>query len=360
MKRLLGTLTAIFLAGPLCAQNPVDFQEPYTFNPPGYVCYRAPMSVTIDGDIDGDEWKNTPWTHDFMDIQGTNRLETPRFRCRAKLMWDDQYLYIAAEMEEPHLWATYTERESVIFHENDFEVFLDVTGTTHHYIEYEVNALGTEWDLMIVKPYRDGAPPLNAWNLNGLKSAVKLYGTINDPSDTDERWTLEMAIPIATLKEIVGGGQVKDGEQWRMNFSRVEWHLDIVNGKYVKRPKTPEDNWVWAPTGKINIHEPEYWGYLQFSTLTAGKGTTSFTRHKNEDVKWALRKLYYRQRAFAHANQRWATTPEELKADEIRVEGLNGWKPEIHVAGNSYKIIAPGFDGTTWFIRNDGYVGRER
>jgi len=42
-----------------------------------------------------------------------------------QMLWDDECLYIAAEMEEPHLWATLTEHDSIIFHDNDFEVFLD-------------------------------------------------------------------------------------------------------------------------------------------------------------------------------------------------------------------------------------------
>lgn len=340
------------------AQETPKFSTPYAFEPPHYICYRAPGNVTIDGNIDTPEWDAAPWTSDFVDIQGSNRPETPRYRCRAKLMWDDTYLYIAAEMMEPHLWATLTERESVIFHDNDFEVFLDVTGTTHHYMEFEVNALGTEWDLMLTRPYRDGGAPLNAWNMNGMRSAVKLYGTLNDPSDTDEKWTFEMAIPLSTLFEVqYGKREITDGEQWRLNFSRVQWLLDVVGGKYVKRPQMPEDNWVWAPTGKINIHEPEYWGFLQFSNITAGQGTAPFVWNPNESIKWALRELYYRQREFRASNGRWASSAKELKADEIQAPGLP-FEPMVYTAGDTYRIVAPGFGGTSWYINDEGYVGQ--
>lgn len=341
-------------------EREVRFGTPYEFAPPHYVCYRAPQAVTVDGDIDTQEWEAVPWTSDFVDIQGKNRPEVPRYRCRAKLMWDDRYLYIAAEMIEPDLWATQTERESVIFHDNDFEVFLDVTGTTHHYMEFEVNALGTEWDLMLTRPYRDEGVPLNAWNMNGMRSAVKLYGTLNDPSDRDERWTFEMAIPIATLLEVQSYKyRIKAGDQWRLNFSRVQWQLDVVDGRYVKRPKTPEDNWVWAPTGKISIHEPEYWGFLQFSDITAGRGTEPFVRDANEAVKWRLRQLYFRQREFRGATGRWAETPEELKTSEL-ADGADSFAPTVYVAGDAYRIVAPGTDGSSWYIDEQGYVGRGR
>ncbi len=271
---MLRTILATILASLLCtaaAAQKAALREPYPINPPSYTCYRTMGQPVIDGDIGGPEWDAARWTSDFVDIQGTRRPETPRFRCRAKLMWSNEYLYIAAELEEPHLWGTLTERESVIFHDNDFEVFLDPTGTGEHYTELEINALGTVWDLMLTKAYKNGGRPLNAWNHNGMLGAVKHYGTLNDPSDTDTRWTVELALPLRNLTEIRGLGRhplPRNGETWRMNFSRVQWQLDIAGGKYAKRLHTPEDNWVWAPTGIISIHEPEYWGYLIFSTDT--------------------------------------------------------------------------------------------
>ncbi len=62
-----------------------------------------------------------------MDIQGDAEAErAPRFRTRAKVLWDENYLYIAAELEEPHVWATLTNHDfAVIFHDPDFEVFID-------------------------------------------------------------------------------------------------------------------------------------------------------------------------------------------------------------------------------------------
>lgn len=63
------------------------------------------------------------------------------------MLWDETYFYIYAEMEEPHVWGTLKERDTVIFYNNDFEVFIDATGDTHNYYELEVNALNTAWDL---------------------------------------------------------------------------------------------------------------------------------------------------------------------------------------------------------------------
>ena len=74
-----------------------------------------------------------------------------------KMLWDDQYLYIAADLEEPHVWATLTAHDSVIFRDNDFEVFLNPTGDSVNYFEFEINALNTGWDLFLDKPDKKAA-----------------------------------------------------------------------------------------------------------------------------------------------------------------------------------------------------------
>ena len=86
------------------------------------------------------------------------------------MLYDDNYFYFAAELDEPHVWATLTDRDAVIYHDNDFEVFIDPDGDNHLYYELEINALGTEWDLLLVKPYRDGGPAINAWDIQGLQT----------------------------------------------------------------------------------------------------------------------------------------------------------------------------------------------
>lgn len=229
-----------------------------------YECPRAPQPPSLSGRLDDPVWERAPWTEDFVDIEG-DRRPAPRFRTRAKMLWDDACLYIAAEMEEPHVWATLTERDSVIFHDNDFEVFLDPDGDAKSYFELEVNALNTVWDLWLEVPYRDGGRADSNWRIEGLRTAVHVNGTLNDPSDVDKGWTVEIAIPWSALADKAGMPcPPREGEIWRINFSRVEWQVEVAEGRYRKLPDTPEDNWVWSPQGVIDMHQPEQWGYLEF------------------------------------------------------------------------------------------------
>src|SRR5580700_985159 len=76
--------------------------------PRSYVCLRTDHPVVMSGKLDDPAWAAAPWTDDFADIEGDGKPK-PRFRTRSKMLWDDRYLYIGAEMEEPHVWANITQ-----------------------------------------------------------------------------------------------------------------------------------------------------------------------------------------------------------------------------------------------------------
>jgi hypothetical protein len=354
MSLVLALPLGLFLTLLLQAAPPA---EPVYTPPKGYVCYRAAAPIAIDGKLDEATWREALWTEDFADIEGAAR-PNPRFRTRAKMLWDDQYFYIAAELEEPHVWATLTKHDSVIFHDNDFEVFIDPDGDSHAYYEFEMNALNTGWDLFLPKPYKDSGRALDSWEIPGLKTAVQVDGTLNDPSDTDRAWTLEIALPWKVLGEqSPSPAPPRDGDQWRVNFSRVEWQIDVKDGKYVKKPNTKEDNWVWSPQGVIDMHRPERWGYVQFST--AEPGTVAFRPDQSEPVRHLLHRVYYAQRHFQAKEKRLARTLAELDLAELeRSPLLRSLRLEVTESG--YEVTAEIKDEKTelrrWHVREDARI----
>ena len=218
-----------------------------------YDCAYTATPIVVDGKLDDAAWQAARWTTDFVDIQG-GAMPKPRFRTRAKMLWDAKYLYIAAELEEPDVHATLTEHDSVIFHDNDFELFIKPLPDTESYYEYEINALNTDWDLFLNKPYGLGGKADNSWEMESHRSAVAVQGSLNKRDDTDRGWTVEIAVPLASFQSRQQVPAPADGTTWRINFSRVEWK--------VGQPR--EDNWVWSPQGVINMHVPEQWGFLYF------------------------------------------------------------------------------------------------
>jgi len=136
-----------------CGWSVLAAQESPTVR--SYEARLATTPPTIDGRLDDQAWTVAGWTTPFVDIRGTGWPE-PRLSTRAKILWDQDYLYIGAVLEEPHLWATLTERDAIVYHDNDFEVFLDPDGDGLAYYELEMNALGTEFDLFLERPYNQG------------------------------------------------------------------------------------------------------------------------------------------------------------------------------------------------------------
>jgi hypothetical protein len=332
--------------------------------PPLYLCLRADRAPEIDGRLDDPAWRTAPWTAEFVDIEGSVR-PAPTWRTRAKLMWDDQFLYVGAELEEPHVWATLEERDAVIYQDNDFEIFIDPDGDTHQYYELEINALGTVWDLFLVKPYRDGGPALHGWDIPGLRTAVAVDGTLNDPSDRDAGWTVEMALPWSALAVAAPGRRPPTrGERWRVNFSRVQWDVDVVGSRYVKRtdPATgkplSEHNWVWAPQGAVDMHRPEMWGIVQFGERS--DSTTNLTHDPDESTRMRLRQVYYAEREFFRAHRRYTDDAAVLRpADGGAVQFPPGLS--IGVTPTQFEATAPGSDGrTVWHIRQDGKIWSTR
>merc|ERR1712123_499947 len=144
-----------------------------TTYPRQLVTYKVgPGAIIVDGKLDETAWDEVQWTDNFVDISSE---KTPRFRTKAKVRWDDDWLYVAAELEETQIWASIShtchcvddQNDQVIFHGNDFEIFIDTDGSNHNYKEFEINAANQTWDLLLNKPYGDG----------GFENSSRVFGS---------------------------------------------------------------------------------------------------------------------------------------------------------------------------------------
>ena len=328
------------------------------YKPKTYVCYKTSAPIKMDGKLDDEAWKTATWTDLFVDIEGRLKPK-PFYDTKLKMLWDDQFFYFGVDMEEPHVWAKLRQRDTVIFKDNDFEIFLDPDGDTHNYYELEVNAFETEWDLLLLKPYHNANKvAVDSWDIPGLITKVFVDGTLNNPKDRDKGWSVEIAIPWkALINNYRSNNPPTEGEQWKVNFSRVQWDVDIVDGKYIKTD-SPEYNWVWSPQGLIYMHTPETWGLVQFTNEVSTNKSVRFNRDNFDMSKWALRNLWYRQSNYFLNHNRYTASIKKLGLDTKPVPGVN-WPPSIlitpsgweaHLQHNNQKII----------IRKDGKVWVEK
>lgn len=361
---LLTVVAVLGAAGSLARaadDSVADWNKMKRLQPRGYVCCRADMAINIDGRLDEAAWQRMPWTDPFADIEGDAK-PAPTHTTRAKMLWDDQCLYIAARLDEPHVWATIREHDAVIFEDNDFEMFFDPDGDNHSYYEFEMNAFNTGWDLYLPKPYKDEGKADNSWEIPGLRSAVYVDGTINDPSDIDRNWTVELAIPWTAFNR--GGREAvapSAGDRWRMNFSRVEWQRTVADGKYRKVPNQPENNWIWSPQGIVDMHRPERWGYVEFSKAT--KVDAPFRPDPALPARDLLMEVYHHQKSFHERHGRWAERLDELAIDPEALKRFPS-PPEMHLTDDGFVATLPraAEDGVReeWHVRQDSRLWMTR
>lgn len=323
-------------------------------SPKTYVVYKTYLPLIIDGKDDEQVWNEAIFTDNFIDIEG---VKIPTQKTHIKMLWDTDFLYVYAKLYEKHIWGNITKRDEVIFYNNDFEVFISPSNDTHNYGEIEINALNTVWDLVLNKPYNVGGKPKNNWNLTDLKTAAFVKGTLNDPFDDDQYWSVEMAIPLHAFAELKNKPKVnpENNEQWRVNFSRVQWDHDIVDGIYSRKMHNnaflPEYNWVWSNQGAINMHLPENWGYIQFSD---NKPTEQIEfQHQTDVLAEQVTYALYRKIAFKELKHLKNNKPGvQLKLNLSEIQGnafeatflktFTGFNLSVKSAHKEYRISENG------------------
>jgi len=218
-----------------------------------YICHRAAHPIEINGDLNKPVWQNAPKSPRFVDaISGTPGF----FDTRCAAVWDDEALYIAFWVEEPFVEARLTGRDDTLFQENDVEVFIDGGNC---YYELEINALNTVYEVFFIwrdafvtfdarefdvfnraaytfggnhdraaKTFWRGTHPrglrwaFTDWDFPGLQTAVRVDGTLNDNSDVDRGWSVEVKFLWAGMAHLGRGRAIppNNGDEWRMFFGR--------------------------------------------------------------------------------------------------------------------------------------------
>ena len=277
---------------PLLAQSSWPFPWPED-RIAHYTARRTTRPLTLDGRLDEADWKAAERSPRFADlVRGKPGIHDTR----ASVLWDDEHLYVGYWVEEPFVEATLTERDSLIYTNNDVELF--IAGRDAYY-EFEINAFNTIYEVFFiweeafekagyatlpgfdrtkpgVRPFRGvgfknhpRGPRIGYWNwdLPGLATAVHVDGTINDNRDRDRGWTVELRIPWKGLEPLARPDRralpPRDGDVWRMDFSRFNQYKEA-------RPADDPGGWAWSPHGVWDSHVPEVFPYVAFSRQPVG------------------------------------------------------------------------------------------
>jgi hypothetical protein len=221
---------------------PVFAQPPI----PRYEVKRAPSTIVIDGKPDDKAWAAAgkielifPW-----DAQTGAKQKTI-----ARLLWDDQYLYVSYECEDADIVAHHTERDDPTYLDDAVELFINpMPSQTGIYYGLEMNARATLYDYVMY----ESKYLFKQFNLQGVKLATHLDGTMNARGDKDKGWSLEVAIPWANFDAL--SKRPVAGAVWSANINR--W--DGVE------PNRRMSNWSDPVQPRPNPHVPARFGQLVF------------------------------------------------------------------------------------------------
>lgn len=183
---------------------------------PEYHAKKTVHPPRIDGALDDAAWKEATPVVLGNSFDGS----ATHVRTTARVLYDDHFLYVAFDCEDPDVWGTLLKRDEAIYNEEVVEIFLDANADGRTYNELEVSPHNTIFDAYF-PARRQGMD--TSWDSH-MVTAVKVNGTIDDPSDRDVGWTVEMKIPFDRLAE-VPHLPPHPGDRWRFNLYRLE-HLD--------------------------------------------------------------------------------------------------------------------------------------
>jgi hypothetical protein len=188
--------------------------------PAPYLVRRATGPVTVDGAASEADWQGAPSSPPFATAEGGREVVGA---ARARLLWDDAYLYAFIQVEDPDVHSQYTGQDDPLWKEDVVELFIDADRNRRGYVELQVNPRNAHFDSWFPQTRAQSGHP--EWN-SSMKSAVVVRGTLDDGADQDQGWDAEIAIPLADVKGMDAAMKVATppalGDRWRLNVVRVD------------------------------------------------------------------------------------------------------------------------------------------
>ncbi|MFA6716542.1 MAG: carbohydrate-binding family 9-like protein [Victivallaceae bacterium] len=237
-----------------------------------YCCLKTKENINIDGKLEESIWKQAPAIHFKELVTGAE----PKLDSEAKIIWDDNYIYIGMEFKDPNVWATIDYKEFKRFDGKRYparpkfemmrtdtfaKVFLDPDADGKYYLEFHINSLNrvdtTYLNVgcsMLNKPFKEFENHTD-WDCHKLMHNVFIDGTLNDFGDKDNGWSFELAIPWHEMQLFIKGNcPPKAGDIWKAHLARV----------FKKGFKQPNQYWTWPTIGLKQCHIPEKWETIKF------------------------------------------------------------------------------------------------
>lgn len=182
--------------------------------PPTVTLPRARGGVTIDGKLEEDAWKRALETGAFVDTLSGGEAKVA---AEAKLLWDDEALYVAFDVRDPLLRSRFEDADDHLWTEDAVELMIDPGADGRNYFEIQVSPTGVVFDTRY-DARRQPRPYGHLDWTSGIEARTALSGRPND-DDADEGWLAELRIPWAAFAEgDPPAGVPEPGDVWGINL----------------------------------------------------------------------------------------------------------------------------------------------
>lgn len=250
-------LTAALVLATACGAVSQRVQDPPA-EVPSYTVLQARGPITVDGKLDEADWQQAPTIKFIFPWDDVTRA--PAQSTVARMLWDRQNLYIIYLCNDPYLDSEVTEHDGPVYKEDAVEIFATPNaGDITAYFGYEMNINGALLDYIAFDAGEENTETIRfPWQSEGVQIATTYDGTLNDHSDEDGGWILEIAIPFDNFRHL--GAQIppRDDDLWRLNLNRTKGY----EGQF--------SMWSDSHAPQASFHHSAYFGKAYFSTKKVG------------------------------------------------------------------------------------------
>lgn len=174
---------------------------------------KTTEKILVDGQMDEESWIKT----EARNLEYFYRAEKPDDdqQTTFRMLWDDKNLYVFFQMKDKFLTVRETKRDGEPYLDDCAEIFLiTAPDSLDTHFGYELNLNKASNDFIYFNNYHNGKDVVfKSFNPN-FEVEVTYDGTINDNSDFDKGWTMELAIPFENFGELGQVEPIKIGAQW--------------------------------------------------------------------------------------------------------------------------------------------------
>jgi uncharacterized repeat protein (TIGR03806 family) len=184
-------------------------------------CRWTDQAIKLDGTADEPAWREAQAIDDFRFPWHPKDEKGTFSKTKARLLWDREYLYVFADLDDADLQSHVTEHDGKIWNDDVLELFLKPADDKPGYYEFQVNPTGAKLDMFIPKRAAGAYERERGEGVFHFDAQVALRGTLNKSDDADRGCSVEARIAWRDLMRT--GGRPEPGETWRFALCRHDY-----------------------------------------------------------------------------------------------------------------------------------------